>query len=51
VQWNDLKDGWKALLIRYLVDLGLIPELFTGEITINCNQGGVTDTWVKIRRK
>lgn len=51
MQWNDLQDGWKGLLVRFLVGVGLIPESFTGKIVIDCNQGGVTDAWVSIRRK
>ncbi len=49
--WNDLRDGWKGILIRLLIEIGLIPDSFTGKITIDCNQGGITDTWVSIRRK
>lgn len=48
---TELQEGWKVSLMRFLVNIGLAPEAFTGEITINCNQGGVTDTWVKIRKK
>jgi len=51
VIWKDLQDGWKPALIRFLVAQGLIPESFTGKIIIDCNQGGVTDAWVSIRRK
>lgn len=51
MNWKDLQEGWKLSVIKLLVFVGLIPESFTGKITIDCNQGGLTDVWVSIRRK
>jgi hypothetical protein len=34
---------WKDVVARLLLNLGVIDESFTGRLTINLNQGGVTE--------
>ena len=34
---------WKADIAQLLFNLGVIDEAFTGRLTINLNQGGVTE--------
>lgn len=35
--------NWKQLLKELLVKLDIIKPEFTGKVTININQGGITD--------
>jgi hypothetical protein len=35
--------NWKAILAETLKKAGIIPDLFTGRITININQGAISD--------
>lgn len=34
---------WKEDITQLLLNLGVIDETFTGRLTINLNQGGVTE--------
>lgn len=34
---------WKDNIAQLLRNLGVIDEMFTGRLTINLNQGGVTE--------